>query len=698
MAHPLLRDDLELHESAANFDGSPQWVIHDPLRSRFFSIDWVTFEFLSRWDLLEPQLIIESVNQETTLDVDDSDYEAIIQFLLANELILLDGNEGLQFLNEQVKRKKTSFWSWLVHNYLFFRIPLIQTDSWLEKNASKVQIFFSPLFFKITGTIAALGLYQFYRHFDIFSATFLDMFSWQGFIAYFCAIIFVKGIHELAHAFTAKRMGCRVPTMGVAFLVMMPLAYTDTNDIWKLKDRESRLYVDMAGVVAELIVAAWALFLWGILPPGILKNIFYVLATTTWINTLLVNISPFMRFDGYYALSDFLKISNLHTRAFAMARWHFRKYLFGFDDPPPEHFPKNLQKFLILFAWITGIYRLTVFLSIAFLVYHFFIKAVGIILFLIEIIWFIALPIYSEIVVWLKRKEEISANPKRHRVLYVAFAMLLLICFPFDFRVREAGVLKPESRYYIYAPDASQLLSTLPKHGESIEKDQEIARLSSPELNKVLDIAKQQEHLYNWKISSAAFDPDLRMNLQSNTEMYFMAKNEVISLEAAQGQLNPKAPFSGKYYELSPDVREGDWIGKGAKLGVVTNADAWIVEAYFPEEEITRLSISNWGSFFPETAGNKVQYLKLISIDPTPVKVLPDNIYASQMGGTVVSKISDKKAITDRAYYRVIFSVKSQANQMMTQRGHLVVFAKPESILSFGIRHFASLFRRELSF
>ena len=31
-----------------------------------------------------------------------------------------------------------------------------------------------------------------------------------------------------------------------------------------------------------------------------------LLATTTWVSTLLVNCSPFMRFDGYFVLSDWL--------------------------------------------------------------------------------------------------------------------------------------------------------------------------------------------------------------------------------------------------------------------------------------------------------------------------------------------------------------------------------------------------------
>ncbi len=698
MAHPLLRDDLELHPSAPGFDGSPQWVIHDPLRNRFFSVDWVTFEFLSRWEMLESADIIDSVNRETTLRVDKDDYEEVIKFLLGNELILLDGGEGLQFLNDQVKQRKTGFWAWLIHNYLFFRIPLVQTDAWLERNLGRVKLFYQPLFFKVTAAIGVLGLYQLYRHLDVFTATFLDMFSWQGFAAYFLAMVVVKVVHELAHAFTAKRLGCRVPTMGVAFLVMMPLAYTDTNDVWKLKDRGSRLRVDIAGVLSELVIAAWALFLWSVLPPGIFKNAFYVLATTTWINTLLINVSPFMRFDGYYALSDYLRVSNLHNRAFALARWSFRRHAFGFDDPPPESFPSHLKNFLIVFAWVTGIYRLTVFLSIAFLVYHFFIKAVGIVLFAIEIVWFIALPIYSEIVVWLKRKNEIISHPMRHRAAYLGFIILFIACFPFDMRVRETGVLKPEARYYIYAPEAARLLSALPAHEQLIEKDQPIVRLESPELDKLLAVARQQKQLLDWKIHSAAFDADLKASLQSNLELAAMAANDVLSLEAAKRQLNPVAPFSGRYYELAPDVHVGDWVGKGAKLGVLANPDKWLVEAYFPEEEIYRLTVGNWGRFIPETAGNDPVFVQVVSIDPSPVKVLPDNIYASQMGGSVVSKISDKRAVTDRAYYRVVLSADRPDNFLVTQRGHLVVFAKPESFLTFGIRHFAGLFRRELSF
>ena len=46
--------------------------------------------------------------------------------------------------------------------------------------------------------------------------------------------------------------------VGVAFLVMFPMAYTDVNEVWKLSDKRERLAVGAAGVLTELTLAAWA--------------------------------------------------------------------------------------------------------------------------------------------------------------------------------------------------------------------------------------------------------------------------------------------------------------------------------------------------------------------------------------------------------------------------------------------------------
>ena len=59
---PALREDLQLFPAAANRDGSPAWMIQDPVGNRFFRIGWVEFEVLSRWALGEPARIAASIS------------------------------------------------------------------------------------------------------------------------------------------------------------------------------------------------------------------------------------------------------------------------------------------------------------------------------------------------------------------------------------------------------------------------------------------------------------------------------------------------------------------------------------------------------------------------------------------------------------------------------------------------------------
>lgn len=80
------------------------------------------------------------------------------------------------------------------------------------------------------------------------------------------ALFFAKVIHELGHAYTAHRYGCRVASMGVAFLVMWPVLYTDVTDAWKLSSRRARIAISSAGMIAELAIAL-LLHCYGVLCP-----------------------------------------------------------------------------------------------------------------------------------------------------------------------------------------------------------------------------------------------------------------------------------------------------------------------------------------------------------------------------------------------------------------------------------------------
>lgn len=64
------------------------------------------------------------------------------------------------------------------------------------------------------------------------------------------------------------------------------------------------------------------------------------------------------------------------------------------------------RRWLIAFALVTWIYRLVVFFGIALLVYHMFFKLLGIFLMMLEIVWFIARPIWRESTyLWAQRSK-----------------------------------------------------------------------------------------------------------------------------------------------------------------------------------------------------------------------------------------------------------------------------------------------------
>ena len=104
--------------------------------------------------------------------------------------------------------------------------------------------------------------------------------------------------------------------------------------------------------------------MWSFAPDGILKSILFIIATTSWISSLLINISPFLRFDGYYALSDLSDSKNLQPRSFAMAKWFVRKNILGLEEVKPEILSKFKENFFIIYAISTWIYRFFLFLGI----------------------------------------------------------------------------------------------------------------------------------------------------------------------------------------------------------------------------------------------------------------------------------------------------------------------------------------------
>jgi putative peptide zinc metalloprotease protein len=671
---PELRDDLMLYPGPSNTAGQPSWTIHDIARNRFFRVDWLTFEIIGRWSFGEPQAIADNVNAHTTLHATTDDVRDVSKFLIDNELIRASFPGSAAFLADRLKQRKKSWAQWLLHHYLFIRIPLVKPDAFLERNLRYVAVLTSPVFLRLTLVMLLFGLWQMFRQSDLVASTFIDQLNPAGFFSYMAALIGVKIVHELGHGFVSKHHGCRVPTMGVALLVLWPVAYTDTTETWKLDDKYKRLHVACAGVATELTIAAWASALWALLPDGALRDVAFVLATTTWISTLLVNFNPLMRFDGYFILSDWLDIPNLHDRAFALARWQLRRMLLGVADAPPEVLPAKTKRFLVGLAWVTWIYRLALYIGIALLVYHFFIKLVGILLFVVEMWWFILKPVTRELSSWWARRAEWQENRRARRAALIAGALLLLLFAPLPTRVRATAILSPEQLSKIYAPEPGRLVERR-ANGATVEAGETVAVIDSPAVDKDREVLEAKVEMLRRQVASAPFDDKLRPQLLILQSDLAAAEAAMTSVSRQQGRLALASPMTGRLVDVDPDTGVGDWVGKGMQIATVVGEGAWRATAYLTEAEARQVSVGDRAMFFPGGQAHQSVELVVASVDADSTRSLPDGRFASHAGGDVSVRNAAGRLVPEKAVYRVTLRADEVPSgvSMQSWRGQAVI-------------------------
>ena len=232
---PSLREDLQITRGGASYSGAPTWIIFDPLRNRFFRITYELFQLLSLWNASRSLLgLVKAADMRFGQQIDADDVGSIIRLLEGNLLLMQPASGGWQVLHRRAQPHHSWFMR-LIHNYLFFKIPLVRPERFIRRTWPYVALLFTRGFALLSLTVGILGLYLVSRQWEEFSGTFSYVFSFEGAAVSILAVVFIKCLHELGHAYVAHRFGCRIPTMGVAFMVMVPLLYTDVSDAWKLR-------------------------------------------------------------------------------------------------------------------------------------------------------------------------------------------------------------------------------------------------------------------------------------------------------------------------------------------------------------------------------------------------------------------------------------------------------------------------------
>lgn len=698
MQLPALRADLQVSAAAKALDGSPQWTLADPLRGRYFKLGVAAMRLLRHWALGNAQEVLQAANKEPGVPLADDDLEELLRFLRGHDLISAGDAEQRASYGAKAQHGKHGLWQTLLHQYLFFRIPLWRPDAflnrtwpWLERFGPNLLRLGMPLVLLLGGLLVA-------RDWERFIATFPHLFSLGGAAAFALALTFAKLCHEFGHAYMAKRAGCRVQSMGVAFMVMLPMFYTDVSDAWRVNERRSRLLIGAGGIMAELLLACLALLAWSLLPDGPARSAAFMLASATWITTLAVNLNPFMRFDGYFLLSDLWAVDNLQGRAFALCRWRLREALFGYGEPAPEPWSPTMQHRLLWWGYGSWLWRAVLFFGIALAVYHMFFKLLGIFLMLVELLWFIAFPVLSEAKVWWQQRER--ARPDKSLLLGGALlGLALILLLPWRSTVDIPAQLEAAGNTALYAPLPARLKRVQVQDGQSVKQGDLLLELESPDLDSRLGIVRGQIDILQLQLKRQAGRSETIADVGVLEQQLAEAVAEYRGLAAQRQRLEVRAPQAGIVRELLSSLFPGRWLAPRDVL-VRVIAPGLQVRGYLPEDQLWRVAPGSEGRFVADDPARAAPRVRLEEVDANGVAYLQLEALASDHHGPIaVRRNAEQQAQPLQAQYgarlQVLDDFSAPAQPL---RGVVVVQGKGESVLGSLWRRLAALGVRESSF
>jgi len=580
-----LRPDLVLYPGPLELDGQRSWVLEDPVRGANYRLGYVEGEFLYRL-VTEPDLdaAVRSLYRTTSLRPTLSEILSFVQ-MLQRENLTCPSDDPVA--GERLAPASPGILWQILHGQFYFRIPVLRPDGFLFRSLPLVSILWSPACRWLYLICGLIGLGLTLQDLDHYLSTVSYLFTPQGGLCFFLCLAMIKIGHEFAHAYAARSMGLHVRSMGVLFIVVWPLLYTDTTDVWKIPDRRRRMRVAAAGVLFEAVVAGLALLAWACVPDGVLRSLMFFLSGASLVSTVLINLCPFMRYDGYYLLMDYWGIDNLRSRSFGQLRYMVRRLLLDWKGPPPEVHPHRTA--MAVFGLMSLAYRLSVSISIAVAIYYLFFPLLGLLLFLIEIWLFVAFPILMEVRSAILYRRLWGSRFRLFLSGLSMAALLALIFVPLPRLESVPCLFRYPSCFPLEAPAGGEISGAFPEEGSMVKKGELLTRIRSRDLeHEALRIS------YDLASSKASIKSMSSGGEQGGYRKWLMAESERLAAAydkhtQAVALLEIRAPADGQVAAVNPDLYIGAFVGKNTHLLTVMDPRKAEVEAYVNESLAERI-------------------------------------------------------------------------------------------------------------
>ena len=543
---------------------------------------------------------------------------------------------------EGEKKKAPEEPGFSLRSIYFFRVPLFRPDVFLTALYPWVSPLWSKPFLYCYGVLGLMGLLSVMQQIDLYWHTASYLFTLKGALMFMLCMVGLKVLHEFGHTLAAKHYGIFVRRVGIYFMFFMPMLYTDATEAWKLPSKKARLMIGAAGVLVEFYVGMLALFFWTVLPDGVLRSLMFYTSGAAILSTFLVNVSPFMRFDGYYVLMDYLGMSSLRSRSMLMYKYYLRKVLVAWKGAKPEEHPKG--PFMAIFGMGCGLYLIVVVFGIQIMVYNEIDELLAIWSMIILSLVFVVGPVVEEIAFLLKNRK--NWGPLRSLLARGAFLAGL---FAYLFVPVEHSEMIPAFFLYqdvtrLETPGRGKITTDMPELNAKVEKGDLLVRIQDDNLKQELERSRYamlqiRETLRN--VAAGGSQGGYRKWLLAEWDRL---KAERAKLKQSMAQLEIHSPISGRIVDVDKTLGRGAHVSKKSYVLTVADDRFSEVQAYVPEAIYRKLkgkeeTIASMDVIVPDLMTEKIpgKFREMLDF---PVNEFPNNSLFDFADGPIVADIN----------------------------------------------------------
>lgn len=692
-----LRANVKVHRQF--YRGEKWYVLFNPMTNQYFRVRPGAWNFLVRLSLKKSvgDVWHDILEQDPDHAPGQGEIIDTLSQLYRSNLLHYATPEDSQNLFERFKDRKQRQIRMTLMNLLFLRIPLFDPEPLLKRLHFLIRLVVNLPVLLIW---SALGVYSgklLLDNWDTLLAGASGFLAPENIPLLYLGIVILKVIHEFGHAFMVKRFGGEVHTMGIMFMLLVPLPYVDASASWSFRNKQSRILVASGGMLFEFFVAFIAMIVWSNVGGGPIKALSYNMMIMASVTTLLFNINPLMRFDGYYILSDLLDIPNMHQQSREVLKFLLEKYAFGKKEATSPATSSSELIILAVFGVLSTAYRFVIFSGILFAISQqylilaaFMAVSVGVSWLVVPVVKFVKYVFYApELRMVRRRAVSITLS-------ILGILVILLGYLPVSSGFTAEGIVESKKWNLLTNDVSGKVDSVLASSGSIVQKNEVIIVLRNTELEhdfeKVNASLAQNRSEYQKAMEHAPED----MLPISKKISALQEKKEKLAADIQKLQI--RAEQSGIWVSPEAENLQGKWVNRGDSLGMVLDTSGWTFLSVITQDEASRLfeeksyppMIRLRGqAFFP------IRYRDIHAI-PAEQQLLPSAALGWAGGGSIEVHTGQNSLQTAEPFYLVsgrIEKPNAKVSLFHGQRGKVRFKFAPQPLFFQAWRKVRQLFQ-----